>query len=126
MPGGIEPGVIARYHGLLDTEVFLHEIYRASHRVGSAYDGTVTIPDPWPLEAMSEYPDPMLDGLKAPISSAMVTLYQTRLNWHPDYAYRLESPVANRQWDWEGRLWNQPQAMSALRTALALDPACTC
>jgi carboxypeptidase C (cathepsin A) len=119
---GLDAAVVARYHGLIDNEIFLHELNRASGRVASEYDATVTIADPWPLEAMSHYPDPILEGLKAPVSTAMVTIYETRLNWHPEYAYRLESPSASRQWDWGNRLWNQPQAMGAMRTALALDP----
>ena len=39
---------------------------------------------------MSEYPDPVLEGLKAPVGSAMVAIYETQLNWRPDNAYRLE------------------------------------
>jgi carboxypeptidase C (cathepsin A) len=118
---GLDPALVARYHGLIGTEVFLHELDRAAGRVGSLYDGTVTIADPWPLWTMSEYPDPILEGLKAPVSSAMVTVYQTELNWRPDYAYQLESPTAFKQWDW-GHSGVPPQAVTWLRPALALDP----
>jgi carboxypeptidase C (cathepsin A) len=102
--------------------VFLHELYRAQGRVGSSYDATVTRADPFPLEPFSDYPDPVLEGLTAPVSSAMLALYATRLNWRPDGDYRLLNRQASRQWDWGNRIWNPPQAMAAMRTALTLDP----
>jgi carboxypeptidase C (cathepsin A) len=119
---GLDLALVQRYHGLLSNEVFLHELDRAHGRVGSIYDATVTSADPFPLEAMSDYPDPVLEGLKAPVSSAMVEIYETRLNWRPDSDYRLQNLAANRQWDWSHGLWNSPQSVGAMRTALALDP----
>jgi carboxypeptidase C (cathepsin A) len=106
---------VRRYHGLISNDVFLHELDRARGRVGSIYDATVTGPDPFPLDPLSDYPDPVLEGLKAPVSSAMVALYANRLNWRPDAVYQLGNAEVNR------RIWNPPQSMTALRTALALD-----
>lgn len=102
--------------------MFLHELDRAQGRVGSIYDATVTSADPFPLEAMSDYPDPVLEALKAPVSSAMVEIYQNKLNWRPDSDYRLGNAEANHQWDWGRGIWNSPQSVDAMRTALALDP----
>jgi len=102
--------------------VFLHELDRVQGRVGSVYDATITSADPFPLEARSDYPDPVLDALKAPVSSAMVTIYETRLNWRPDSVYRLFNATASRQWDWGRGMSYRPQAMGAMRTALTLDP----
>jgi carboxypeptidase C (cathepsin A) len=119
---GLDPALVRRYHGLIDTNVFLHELDRMQGRVGSIYDATITRSDPFPLETLSDYLDPVLDALKAPVSSAMVTIYETRLNWRPDNEYRLESPVAHRQWDWGHNVWNPPESVGALRNALALDP----
>ena len=119
---GLDPAVVRRCRGLIDNNVFLHELYRAQGRVGSSYDATVTIVDPFPLDARRVSPDPVLEGLRAPARSAMVSLYATRLDWRPDSAYRLLNAQANRQWDWGNRIWNPPQAMQAMRTALALDP----
>jgi carboxypeptidase C (cathepsin A) len=118
----LDPSVVARYHGLIDDSVFLHELERTTGRVGSSYDATITITDPWPLQPMSGYPDPVLEGLEPPVTGAMVAIYQTKLNWRPDYAYRLQSPSAFRQWDWGHGMFNQPQSITALRAALALDP----
>jgi carboxypeptidase C (cathepsin A) len=118
----LDPAVVRRYHGLINTEAFLRELDRAAGRVGSIYDATITSVDPWPLWPSSEYADPVLEALKAPVGSAMVAIYETQLNWRPDYAYRLESPTAFRQWDWGRGLLNQPQSVGFMRTALALDP----
>jgi carboxypeptidase C (cathepsin A) len=122
---GLDPALVARYHGLIDINVFLHERDRAAERVGSVYDATITSPDPFPLDPISDYADPVLEGLKAPVSSAMVAIYETKLNWRPDDTYRLQSPSASRQWDWGHGKLNQPQSVSALRLALALDPHLT-
>jgi carboxypeptidase C (cathepsin A) len=119
---GLDPSVVARYHGLINNNVFLHELERATGRVGSSYDATITITDPWPQQPMSDYPDPVLEGLKPPITGAMVAIYETKLKWRPDYSYRLQSPNAFREWDWGHGMLNQPQSITALRAALALDP----
>ena len=81
---GLDPALVRRYHGMLDNDVFLHELDRAAGRVGSGYDATITTADPFPLSTSSYYPDPVLEGLKAPVSSAMVAIYETQLNWRPD------------------------------------------
>ncbi len=119
---GLDPTLVRRYHGMIDNGVFLHELYRAQDRVGSSYDATITTADPFPLEALGDYPDPVLEGLKAPLSSAMVAICETRLNWRPDNLYQLWNDQANRQWDWGREVLSPPQAMVAMRAALALDP----
>lgn len=121
---GLDPALVRRYHGLIGNNVFLRALDRSSERVASGYDATVSILNPWPLANAAAYPDPGLEALKAPVGSAMVTIYDTRLNWRPDRAYRLESRTAARQWDW-GNGTGGTQSMSALRTALALDPHLT-
>ncbi len=118
---GLDPSLVRRCHGLISNDVFLHELERARGRVGSIYDASVTGLDPFPLEPFSDYPDPVLENLKAPVSSAMVAMYQNRLNWRPDSVYQLGNSEVNRAWDWGSRIWNPPQAMTALRSELAMD-----
>ena len=117
---GLDAELVRRHHGLINNNIFLHELDRAQGRVGSAYDATITSLDPFPLETLSDYPDPILEALKAPISSAMMAIYAT-LNWRPDGEYKLFNPTTGRQWDW-GKGFGRPQAVSWLDTALALDP----
>ena len=118
---GIDRAIVARGGGRLDENVFRRELERAQGRVGSSYDPTVTRSDPHPRDPMSEYPDPVLEGLKAPISSAIVAIYADQLNWHPDRVYRLANDEAFRQWNW-GRGMGRPESLSYLQTALSLDP----
>ncbi len=117
---GLDPALVRRHNGMIDSDVFLHELDRAQGRIGSLYDATITSADPFPSGTSSNTPDPVLDALKAPVSSAMVAIYQTQLNWRPDGPYQLFGTEAGHQWDW-GRS-ARPQAMSAMRAALALDP----
>jgi carboxypeptidase C (cathepsin A) len=63
----------------------------------------------------------MTDGLSAPFTSAMLDIYSRRLNWLPQGQYEFMNDTTNRQWDFgDGR--NRPEAINALRNALALDP----
>jgi carboxypeptidase C (cathepsin A) len=117
---GLDAELVKRYHGLIDNSTFLHEIDRAQGRVGSIYDATITSLDPFPLATSSDYPDPVLEALKAPISSAMMAIY-AMLKWKPEGEYHLQSNAAFRQWDW-GKGFGRPQAVGWLDTALALDP----
>jgi carboxypeptidase C (cathepsin A) len=118
---GIDRAIIARGVGRLDNETFVHELDRAKHRVGSLYDPTVEREDPFPRQTYSNYPDPMLEGLKAPITSAMVAIYNDKLNWRPDGVYHLANDAAFREWNW-GRGMGRPESLSYLQEALSLDP----
>ena len=90
-------------------------------KVTSAYDATVTGYDPFPDSYFSRFEDPLIDALSAPMTSAMVDLYEHRLNWKPDGHYELLSDAVNRSWNWGGGL-NPPESLTQLRQALALDP----
>ena len=115
-----------RYHGLIDDRMSLHEQGRKRGRVGSSYDATITtLPTRPRWRRSASTRTRVLAGLKAPVSSAMVAICETRLNWRPDSVYRLEDTKVHRQWDWGRRIWSPPQAMEALRSALALDPHLT-
>ena len=118
---GLDPGLVRRFHGRIDPDVFLHELERAQGRVGSDYDATITRADPFPHSPFSEYPDPVLEGYKAPITEAMVTVYAEKLNWRPDGVYRLANDRVFAQWDW-GHGIGRPESVSALQAALSLDP----
>ncbi|HEX4261538.1 MAG TPA: peptidase S10 [Acetobacteraceae bacterium] len=117
---GLDPALVRQHAGRIDAATFLREIDRAEARVASRYDGTVTMPDPFGSASFARFPDPVTDALAAPLSSAMVALYANRLHWRPDAPYRLFNAEANRSWNY-GK-GGGPQAMFALRTALALDP----
>jgi carboxypeptidase C (cathepsin A) len=118
---GLDPALVRQRRGRLETGDFLRELHRGSQRVGSAYDATEARPDPFPAALVSRHPDPVLDGLMAPLTSAMLELYGKRLDWRPEgRRYELLNRSVNREWGWGGAL-NPPEAIGSLRTALAFD-----
>ena len=124
---GLDPALVRRRAGRVDLGTFLRE--RGSHapgeppRIASAYDATVTMPDPFPAAANDNAPDPLLTGLRAPLTSAAAGLYAGRLNWQPEAGRRYEvlNESVNRAWDY-GR-GGRPESVGSLRVSLALDPA---
>ncbi len=118
---GIDRAIVTRGGGRLDGNVFRHELARAAGRVSSVYDATVTRTDPSPGRPRGEFPDPVLEGLKAPVSSAMVLLYAEQLNWRPEAVYQLSNDDAYQQWNW-GHGIGRPESLSYLQSSLSLDP----
>jgi carboxypeptidase C (cathepsin A) len=85
------------------------------------YDATIERADPDPHRALSHYPDPVLDGFKAPVTSAMMAIYAEQLHWRPDTTYHLASDSAFGQWNW-GHGMDRPESITAMQAALSLDP----
>jgi carboxypeptidase C (cathepsin A) len=118
---GLDPALVRRHRGLVSGSLFEHEHDRAAGRIDSAYDATVSLPDPFPEFPDRRDPDPMITGLSAPVTEAVLAVYNM-LHWHPEgRTYRLFDDAAAKQWDF-GRGLSQPQAIDALRLDLALDP----
>ncbi len=123
---GLDPALIRRREGQIDWATILRDQYRqAGHpnQVGTPYDITLLASDPFPGNRDDNSPDAALDGLRAPITAAMLSIYQ-RLDWQPEGApnrqYELLSDSVNHEWDY-GRGMNRPESMTALRQFLALD-----
>jgi carboxypeptidase C (cathepsin A) len=117
---GLDPGLVRQHRGLITGQLFAHEHDRPTGRVDSLYDATVALPDPFPETPQKHAADPLLDGLRAPLTEAMLAVYQM-LKWHPEGPiYRLLNEAANREWDYGQDL--RPESFDALREALALDP----
>ena len=120
---GLDPALVRRRAGKVELGAFLRD--RDPGRVGSPYDATITAADPFPSAANDNSPDPVLDGLRGPVTGAMLDLYRTRLDWQPEGAparqYVLLSESLAREWDY-GHGATRPEAMTDLRQYLALDP----
>ncbi len=110
---------------LMRGESDVASVERISGRVASPYDGTLSAIDPFPAAVNDNSPDPLLDGMRGPLTSAMLYLYRTRLEWQPEGAPSRQYEILNegvaRDWDY-GRRMNRPEAYSELRQYLALDP----
>jgi carboxypeptidase C (cathepsin A) len=120
---GLDPTLVREHAGQLDYNTWLRARLRGKAEVASPYDTTVTSPDPFPDSSFSNHPDPILDGLRGPVTSAMVDIYARRLNWLPEGTYQLLNDSVVRRWDFGGAgQGNKPESVSMLRAALALDP----
>jgi carboxypeptidase C (cathepsin A) len=85
------------------------------------YDPTITAYDPYPTSPTSHFSDPVLDGTRAPITTAMTDLYQHVLNWRVEQPYQLLNREVSSRWDW-GRGRTGPEVVDDLRNDLAGDP----
>jgi carboxypeptidase C (cathepsin A) len=117
---GLDPEIVRRQSGRLDMRTAQRELFRAEGRIASAYDTGVTIVDPDPTAAFPRFPDPILDGMTAPLTGAAVDLLARKLNWRPEGRYVLLNGGVSGAWNW-GRGRGAPEVVSALARALALD-----
>lgn len=118
---GLSAQVIERYAGRLGMGDFVREIGREDGRIASVYDTGVSAFDPTPERPHGRTDDPVLEGLTAPLTSAMLAHYADTLGWLPMRRYHLLNKKVSRDWRWgQGR--NQPEAVTELRDLLALDP----
>ncbi len=119
---GLDPALVRKLGGRIDSATFAREKSRASEKVSSLYDARVSGFDPFPHAAESEYSDPILDAVKTPLASAMADLTANRLGWPVDARYEILNESVNHAWDWgEGR--GHAEALSDLKRAMALDPS---
>jgi len=118
---GLDPALVQRLAGRVDTRTFLRERNRDRGLVGSMYDATVTGIDPDPGSANSRRDDPVLEGIRAPLSSAMTDLYARILKWRVEEPYQLLNSRVNSRWDWGGGR-STHDVVDELRGVLARDP----
>jgi len=116
---GLDPALVRRMGGRLDPAVFQRMLVPG--RVLSVYDGTASRPNPTPRALSAWFPDPLLAGFEAPVTSAMMAIYADKLNWRPDQVYHLSNRAANRAWDW-GRGMGRPEAFTAMEAIRSVDP----
>ncbi len=118
---GLDPALVRRLAGRIEMGTFQREARRVSGEVVSAYDTGIVAYDPDPTAAVSRFSDPGLQGLTAPLTSAIIAHLQGTLNYKVEGRYNLLNGQVNGQWRWgSGR--GQPEAVSELRQAMALDP----
>jgi carboxypeptidase C (cathepsin A) len=117
---GLDPALVKRLAGRVDTGTFQRELHRSEGRIGSAYDPNVTAFDPYPTSPQSHFSDPVLDDTRAPITTAMTDLYQRVLNWRIDQPYQLLNREVSSHWTW-GRGRSAPEVFDDLRNELAND-----
>jgi carboxypeptidase C (cathepsin A) len=117
---GLDPALVARLGGRVDSGVFVREKNRADGRIASVYDALITGYDPTPTAFVGRAEDPVLDAVDAPLTAAMTELYR-QWGWRIDRAYRVLNREVGNSWMWGNRR-TAPEAFDDLRQALALDP----
>jgi len=118
---GLDPVLVRRLAGRIDTRTFVRERNRERGLVASMYDATVTGIDPDPSSSSPHYDDPVLSVIRAPLSSAMTDLYARVLRWRVEEPYQLLNGRVNSRWDWGGGR-STHEIVSDLRAVLANDP----
>lgn len=118
---GIDIQTARRLGGRMDEESFRREFEKPQGKVVAFYDATVAAYDPFPAARGGGFHDPVLPGFEPAFASAIVDLYERRLGWKVEGRYELLNDAVNHDWRWGDRL-ARPEALSALRRMLALDP----
>ena len=118
---GLDPALVRRLAGRVDSRTFLRERNRDRGLIGSMYNATVNGIDPDPGSANSRRDDPVLDGIRAPLSSAMTDLYARTLKWRVEEPYQLLNNRVSSRWDWGGGR-STHDIVDELRGLLAHDP----
>ena len=118
---GINEELVKQLGGRVGKDAFLREFDRQEGKVAAYYDVTISAYDPEPNKYRSRWLDPVVEGLDAPFSSAIMGIYNDRLGWKIDERYELLNEAVSHAWNWGSGL-EAPQSISALKRMLALDP----
>ena len=117
---GLPEDEVRRMGGRIESHYFLRALYRDQGKLGSWYDSNVTAYDPFPWSPEQRTGDPILNGILAPTTSAMVDFVTRQVGWKVDAHYEPLNPAVNEHW--EKHWFTSIESASDLRQALANDP----
>ena len=117
---GLDPVFVKRSGGRLETQAYLREVYRADGKLGSRYDSNVTAWDPFPYAPHQVGGDPILNGIIAPTTTAMVNFVTQTVGWKYEGRYNALSYDVNNLWHEDDDA--KEGSVSQLREAVANDP----
>jgi carboxypeptidase C (cathepsin A) len=118
---GLDSKTVMEMGGRIDIQTYLRQEYRDHQRIASIYDATVSSWDPFPFDVARRTGDPILQGMMAPLSTAMVEFLTHSMGWPVDRPYHLYDRSISQQWDWGWGPDKPPECVEDLRQALALD-----
>lgn len=123
---GLDAGYVRRQGGRLDVASYLREVHRDQGKIASVYDSNVAGWDPFPYSARQRANDPLLDGVVAPTTTAMVDFITRQVGWKYAGRYNALSYEVNGMWkytDDEGEDASvRHGSVEELRQVLAMDP----
>ncbi|MGN2242223.1 S10 family peptidase [Frateuria sp. GZRR33] len=117
---GLDPLFVRRSGGRIETQAYLREVYRAEGKLGSRYDSNVTAWDPFPYAPRQRTGDPILNGIIAPTTTAMVDFVTRTVGWKYSGRYNALSYDVNRLWHEDDDAIDG--SVSQLRESVANDP----
>ncbi len=117
---GLPPDAVRRRAGRIDGRAYSEEINGPDGKTASMYDASILGLNPDPTSGRAPFRDPFLTALNAPMTTAMLELYRSKLGYRTDRPYIKLSGEVNRSWIW-GNSSGAPESVSQLRDALALD-----
>jgi carboxypeptidase C (cathepsin A) len=117
---GLDEDDVRKMGGRIESREFLRALYRKEGKLGSWYDSNVTAYDPFPWSPRQRTGDPILEGILAPTTSAMVDFVTRQVGWKVDAHYEALNPQVNEHW--EKNWFTSIESASDLRQALAVDP----
>jgi carboxypeptidase C (cathepsin A) len=117
---GLNETDVRHMGGRIESRAFLRDLYRDQGKLGSWYDSNVTAFDPYPWAPQQQTGDPILQGILAPTTSAMVDFVTREVGWKIDAHYEPLNPEVNAHW--EKHWFTSIESASDLRQALAIDP----
>jgi len=117
---GLDAAFVKFSGGRLDTRAYLREVHREEGKLSSVYDSNVTSFDPFPFSSDQRATDPILAGIVAPLTTAMVDFVTRTVGWKVDARYNALSSDVNRLWDGGAEL--RRGSVPDLRQAVAADP----
>jgi carboxypeptidase C (cathepsin A) len=115
---GLDEALVRRLSARIDPATFNREFRRGQGLVGSRYEASRALPDPYAERTANDTVDPT-DAYVAPIASALVDHVNNTLHWRPDAPFHYADRSISKRWQYpSGRV----DGSEDLRKALALDP----
>ena len=119
---GLAPETLRRLGGRIGAKDWVRDSDPSGRTVASFYDGATRGLNPNPRRPPSDWADPVLDALRAPLAEAMEQLVTERLKWPVgDANYEILNDRISERWDW-GHGRRGQESLSDLRRVMALDP----
>ncbi|TAN04806.1 MAG: peptidase S10 [Rhodanobacteraceae bacterium] len=117
---GLDPTFVKNSGGRLETQAYLREVYRSEGKLGSRYDSNFTAWDPFPYAPHQQSGDPILNGIIAPTTTAMVNFVTQTVGWKDDAQYQTLNYKVNNLWHNDDDA--EQGSVKQLREAVANDP----
>ncbi|HVX04200.1 MAG TPA: peptidase S10 [Rhodanobacteraceae bacterium] len=117
---GLDPTFVRNSGGRLETQAYLREVYRSEGKLGSRYDSNFTAWDPFPYAPRQRSGDPILNGIIAPTTTAMVNFVTQTVGWKYEGRYNTLSYDVSRSWHDDDDA--NDGSVKQLREAVATDP----